>query len=158
METRNLPCKLTDEELLTRGAELSAIIRQKELLAEEKTLANEGFKERQSEMDKRLAVLAEEIRTKHQSREVQVTRDKDWVRKEELVTRLDTSEVVEIRALTPAELQRPLPFPKDQDQDGETDNMTLQTPGHAPVKTNLRKMQKAADKLAAQNKAAEGQE
>lgn len=104
--TRQLPCKLTDAEVIARGDEIDQLLTEAEELEDEKKSAASEFK---SQLDK----IAEQVRkaknqrmSRQVEREVEVTVTQDAVHAEEVTIRIDTGEVVSKRTLTRDELTR----------------------------------------------------
>ncbi len=108
MKTERLSCKLTDTEIRERGEQLADLRKQiAEVEATKKNTA-ENFKSQIITLVTRADDVTEEINTKSEVRDVEVTEEKDYDKKQAYTIRLDTGESVRTRALTPQELQRPL--------------------------------------------------
>lgn len=105
METRILPCRLTDTELLERGAQVADLVRELEAAEDAKKEAASEAKAKIDSLDGRIGSLARELRERMSYRSVEVKREKDFGRNCEEVVRLDTGEVIETRALDPGERQ-----------------------------------------------------
>ena len=105
METRSLPCVLTEPELLERGNRVADVLRDLEDLDEKRKQAAADFKGRIDVLDATARQLGKEIRTKTEYRMVEVVRETDYRRNVAEVVRSDTGEVIESRPLTPAERQ-----------------------------------------------------
>lgn len=111
---RNLPCRLTREELLEKGKTQAELLKRKGELENEKKRCADDFKARLSEVDSQMTVLSNEISTGVQYRNVPITivigePDADH----KTISRDDTCEVIETSNLTPEERQLILPMPKD---------------------------------------------
>ena len=104
METRILPVRLTDAELLERGQEVAKLLSEIALVEEEKKAANSGFKARVEELEGQCRDFDTQIRNEAEQREVSVSRSIDDVRGVEEVYRDDTGEVIGTRALSPSEI------------------------------------------------------
>lgn len=106
--TRNLPCRLTEEELRQRGDALAETVQ--ELAAEEsrQTDVKAQMKARLTELEAKQTRFAITISRKEEYRDIQcdlfVNADRGLVD----VVRRDTSEVVETRPITDDERQRAL--------------------------------------------------
>ncbi len=110
MKTERLSCKLTETEIRERGEKLADLRKQIADVEAGKKNAMENFKSQLTTLIKVADDVTEEINTKSEFRDVEVTEEKDYVKKQGLTIRLDTNEIVRTRALTPQELQRPLLF------------------------------------------------
>lgn len=108
METRNLPCKLTDEELNFRRDKLAQLV--SDLASEEQrkkdTAAHHSDRIKNFERD--MFAVSIEIKDRAEYREVVVKREKDLENGVEEIIRCDTGEVVDVRALGPNERQATL--------------------------------------------------
>ena len=105
MQTRQLKCALTEDQLKQRGTALAAYVhRLHELEAEKK---NEAAKLNNKIGSVELAMdrVAIEISERAEYRDVEVTREKDFGRGVEEVIRQDTGEIIETRVLQPQERQ-----------------------------------------------------
>ena len=104
METKILPVRLTDLELLERGQRVAELLRQVSEIEEEKKATNSDFKARIEEREGELHDLGSQIRNKAEQREVEVMRQADEEAGIESTIRVDTGEVIGTRAMTPTEL------------------------------------------------------
>lgn len=107
MKTERLSCRLTDTEMRERGEKLADLRKQIAEVEAAKKNAAENFK---SQIITLVAVaddITDEINTKSEVREVEITEEKNYDKKQAYTIRLDTHETVRTRALTPQELQRP---------------------------------------------------
>lgn len=107
---RNLPCRLTGDELLTRADELSVVVQ--ETTAEEgrQTDVKAQMKARLTELDARKTRLAITIGRKEEYRDVEVELVADIQAQTTTVHRTDTGEVVETRPMSEQEKQAALPL------------------------------------------------
>ena len=105
METRNLPCALTETELLERGSQIADLVREYQHADEAKKEAASAAKAELDSLDGQIGAVARELREKKAYRIVEVKREKDFGRNVEEVIRLDTDEVIETRVLDPSERQ-----------------------------------------------------
>ena len=112
MKTRLLPCVLTEDQIRERGIELAALEQELDQIGDAKKTANAGFKEQIEAINERKGNLVKEINSKMEWRDVVVTEDKNFEKKEGYTIRTDTGEIVSTRILHPEELQRPIPFGK----------------------------------------------
>lgn len=108
--TRNLPCRLTETELLTRADELSVVVQ--ETTAEEGRQADvkAQMKARLTELDPRKTRLAITIGRKEEYRDVEVELMADLQAQTVTVYRMDTSEAIETRPMSEHERQSALPL------------------------------------------------
>jgi hypothetical protein len=104
-EMRTLPVRLSDDELLGYGDEAARLFATAQ--AHEDRLGNLIKEERAeiAEQKSHALDLLRRVREKHEDREVECERIADFGAKKLRVTRLDTGEVVQERALTFDELQ-----------------------------------------------------
>jgi len=114
--TMDLPCKLTDTELRERGGKLARLLQQADELQAELNAAKAEFKARYELLQKTASEIATEIRSGHAMRAVNCVDLEDFSEKTVKLIRSDTGEVVETRAMTPDELQRPIPFETDEEK------------------------------------------
>lgn len=107
---RNLPCRLTGDELLTRADELSVVVQ--ETTAEEgrQTDVKAQMKARLTELDARKTRLAITIGRKEEYRDVEVELVADIQAQTTSIYRTDTGEVVETRPMSEQEKQAALPL------------------------------------------------
>ncbi len=94
METRILPCRLTETELLERASRMSELVRELETAEEAKKEAASAAKAQIDSLDGQLGSVAREVREKQA-----------YARNCRELIRLDTGEVIETRALEPHERQ-----------------------------------------------------
>lgn len=111
--TRNLPCKLTDQELI-RGDKAAKLHHEIVAAEESKKAEAKAAADRIDRQKEKLRHLAGEISSKQEYRDVQVREEKEltyqgsnrvWVMQ---TFRIDTDELVDTRPLTYDELQRDL--------------------------------------------------
>ena len=112
METKRLPVKLTQDELIIKGRELAEMETTLSSLKEEKKESAKGFSQKVDSAQNKVGELAHVINTKEEYREVEVERVRDENEMKETVVRKDTGEVVSERLMTPAERQKVMQFPK----------------------------------------------
>lgn len=110
LNTRNLPCKLNEEELLTRGQDMATVHRDIVALEEEKKSNAKQFKEKIDRAKVELACLAREVSSKQAWRDIEVREEKSHTGKGWAMEtfRMDTGELVATRPLTAEEMQRDL--------------------------------------------------
>lgn len=80
METRILPCRLTETELLERASRMSELIRELESAEEAKKDAASAAKQQIDSLDGQLGSVAREVREKQTYRSVEVRLDLDYAR------------------------------------------------------------------------------
>jgi len=110
METRNLPVKLTTDEMDQRRDKLAALVREHAAVEEEKKDSTAAYGKQLKKLSTDMSAIAREIRERCENREVRVVIQKNLAAGLEEVTRSDTGEVIDSRALGPDELQADLAF------------------------------------------------
>lgn len=109
----NLPCVLTDAEVIERADKMAAQIVEGSRLEDEKKATAARFKEEIEGIEKSHAKLGREVRERTTWRDVDV-RDEFRFAKDEVVTiRLDTGAVIETRKMKDIERQELLPLTED---------------------------------------------
>lgn len=108
-ETRNLPVKLREDELLERGHSLASVIQ--DITSEEARQVDvkAQMKARLSELEARRSQLAIVVSRREEQRDVTCDVFHDYDRVVVETVRRDTGEVVYSRAMTEDERQLPLP-------------------------------------------------
>ena len=106
--TQSLPVRLTEQELIAKGAELSAMIKALSYEEAEKKSVADAFKARITDLDTQIQRLAQIVRDKKEFRPVEVIEQPDYDAMMMRTVRLDTGEVVSSRPLEGSERQRPL--------------------------------------------------
>ena len=104
MEIRNLPVRLTEEELQRKGQELSEVIEKHAEIDSERAGIAKQFKDKLETLDDKARELAKQIRTKTEERPVEVHQRKDQLNATVDLYRTDTGEVVYSRPMTAEEL------------------------------------------------------
>lgn len=104
-----LPCKLTDEELLERGAELAKVLDAIDEIDAEKKAAVDQFKARVQVQEARARELRTAIESKCEERAVECIESFELRLGVARTTRVDTGEQIRERALRSSELQPCLP-------------------------------------------------
>jgi len=99
MNTMNLPVKLSEQELIIKGNELSVHIQDLDVVELQKKTANSGFKDEIDKLTEKISGLAKIVREKKEYREVEVADQKNMDRMTMDTVRLDTGEVVSYREL-----------------------------------------------------------
>jgi hypothetical protein len=117
MQTRSLPVKLTDDELLIRGSELSASVQKLADLERDKKAVDAQLKKDIDEADSESQRLAKIARNKEEYREVEVMDIKNMERLTMDTVRLDTRQVIAYRDLQGHERNLSL-FPAAVEQEG----------------------------------------
>jgi len=113
VETRYLPCILTEKELLERGQRAAELVSEIASQEEEKKAAAAAAKSKIDALEAQLRDVSREVRTKVERRQVEVRLEKDFDRNVEETVRCDTGEVVETRVLMPQERQTLIPVPDE---------------------------------------------
>jgi hypothetical protein len=105
MQTRQLKCALTEDQLKQRGTALEAYVHRLHELETEKKNEAARLKDKIESVELAMARVAVEISERAEYRDVEVTREKDFARNVEEVIRQDTGEIIETRVLQPQERQ-----------------------------------------------------
>lgn len=108
--TRNLPCRLTDDELRQRGDSLAEVVQ--ELHAEDDRQADvkAQMKARLTELEAKQTRYAIVISRREEYRDVECDLFADTVRGTVDIVRRDTGDTIETRPITEDERQRALPL------------------------------------------------
>lgn len=145
-DTRNLKCRLTEEEVAAAAEEVARLVQERDQLESDKKAYVSSFK---SKIDAANASITEQsnlIRNKYAYRTVPCRAELNYTQTRVKVTRTDTNEVIEDRLMNyaekdsqtifdgpksdiPGEEEGPaestaLPTPLDQEPDGNSDNPT----------------------------------
>jgi hypothetical protein len=99
MNTQSLPVKLSEQELIIKGNELSVLVSDLEEMETRKKNAMAGFKSEIDGTSERIGALAKIVREKKEYREVETEDRKNMDRMTMDTIRLDTLEVVSYREL-----------------------------------------------------------
>ena len=110
-QTRQLPCKLTPEELQARGKAAAEVAAQREHLDNQRKEAAAEYKAQIARKETELDHLFTQLRSGQEHRDVEVEIVKNYRTKSVKTTRTDTGDAIDTRAMTPAELQLTLPKP-----------------------------------------------
>jgi septation ring formation regulator EzrA len=100
VETRYLPVKLTDEELLAKGNELARKLHEVTVEEEAQKQAKSAMKSRLEGLTNELHAIGSVVHTKTETRKVEVFARHDAERHVVETVRSDTGEVVETRLMT----------------------------------------------------------
>lgn len=117
--TERMPCKLTDAELVDRGAQLADAYAKADALEAERKNTNDGFKAKIELVEQQVRDLAGTLRSKQETREVELLEEFDYRTFTVRVKRADTGEMVRERAMTKNERQEELPFDKATKKNGD---------------------------------------
>ena len=105
METRTLSVQLTKQEIIERSTQQAELVKKLEDKEAEKSEVTTRLTSSIKELKRELQLVAQEVRAGQRWAEVEVARQKDIKRGVEETIRTDTGEIIETRALTPAEMQ-----------------------------------------------------
>jgi len=105
VETRTLSVQLTKQEIIERSTQQAELVKKLEDKEAEKSEATTRLTSSIKELKRELQLVAQEVRAGQRWAEVEVARQKDIKRGVEETIRTDTGEIIETRALTPAEMQ-----------------------------------------------------
>lgn len=108
--TRNLPCRLTETELLDRADQLSVVVQETNAEEGRQTDVKAQMKAKLTELDARKTRLAITIGRKEEYRDVEVELVADVQAGTVTIYRMDTSEALETRPMTEQERQAALPL------------------------------------------------
>lgn len=108
--TRNLPCRLTHDELLDRADQLSVVVQETTAEENRQTDAKAQMKARLTELDARKTRLAITISRKEEYRDVEVELVADVQAGTVTAYRNDSGEALETRPMSDAERQTTLPL------------------------------------------------
>lgn len=110
---RQLKVKVPDSRVLILSRELAQCLTRIDEIETERDEVLSGYKDQLKEQRERVAEIREQVRTGTVEEPVECEEVKDYGGKSARIIRLDTLEVVEVRALTEGELQIGLSFPED---------------------------------------------
>lgn len=105
MKLEDLPCALNPDEVRRKGEELAQARKQYIETSEAAKAAAAGFKDKLKALDKDIDELAEQIRSRRETRPVEVIERRDPELAMIETVRVDTGEVVRARAMTLNERQ-----------------------------------------------------
>ncbi len=108
---RQLKVKVPDSRVLILSRELAQCLTRIDEIETERDEVLSGYKDQLKEQRERVAEIREQVRTGTVEEPVECEEVKDYGGKSARIIRLDTLEVVEVRALTEGELQIGLSFP-----------------------------------------------
>ena len=112
VETRELPCKLTDEELLKYGKEFAESVNKLNRLEDSKKSYVSQIKAQIESAQAQVNLLSNKIATGEEYRKVECNIKWDWVNGEKSIIRTDTGEIVQTVIITEEEKQEQLDFEK----------------------------------------------
>ena len=107
---RNLPCRLTERELLDRADQLSVVVQETNAEEGRQTDVKAQMKAKLTELDARKTRLAITIGRKEEYRDVEVELMADVQAGTVTIYRMDTAEALETRPMTEQERQSSLPL------------------------------------------------
>jgi Zn-finger domain-containing protein len=119
MDTMQLSCRLTEQQLSEKSDALAREVRAERVLDLERAAAAKVYRQRLGEVRLTIAGLAQEISTRSEVREVEIKKRVDHEAGVEETVRLDTGEVVRTRTLAPSERQGVLHFVRGDDEERE---------------------------------------
>lgn len=121
-----LKCRLTQDEFNDRAEAFADVDAEITTLEAEKKDVADTYKKRIGGREQKRIELRRIVKDRAESREVACTWHEDWASKTMLLRRDDTEEVVDSRAMTPAEYQHSLDLspedrrlPSERDGDGD---------------------------------------
>ncbi len=104
-ELRKLPCRLTQAEFNEKATEYALKDEQHDELEAERKASNEDFKDRIGGVNAERAKLRRMVMTRCEQRDVECAWFADFAGKSMILRRSDTGEAVEVRTMTPDEVQ-----------------------------------------------------
>ena len=104
IETRELPVKLNDDEILQRADEAAKTTREMYAAEEKRKEVGKEMKGHVDELQEKLKRLSRIVETKTEDRPIEVRWERDDGRMMMYLVRLDTGEVVQARAMDAEEL------------------------------------------------------
>lgn len=110
MKTEQLPCELTQTELVAKGEQLTDTLRALDKLEDDKRAFGEKHKRAVATVETARDSLATEITEKTEYRQVEVMESPDYKRGTVSVIRLDNSTLVRERPMTEVERKGPSLF------------------------------------------------
>jgi len=125
----NLPCKLTDRELLDLGDRMAEV---GQSYSEEESALDgikSEYKARLKKLESEGELLATKIRAKNETREIQCERVYDYAARKIIERRLDTQEIVRAREMTDSEAQMELDLHDAEVRASITEEMIMQAVG-----------------------------
>jgi len=125
----NLPCKLTDRELLDLGDRMAEV---GQSYSEEESALDgikSEYKARLKKLESEGELLATKIRAKNETREIQCERVYDYAARKIIERRLDTQEIVRTREMTDSEAQMELDLHDAEVRASITEEMIMQAVG-----------------------------
>jgi hypothetical protein len=107
-ETKNLPCKLTEAEVLAYGRDLAGKHAEYSRIEGEFTALKTEFKGKLEEVDARISTLASRVQSGQEYRDVETIETKNWTKLTVSSIRTDTGEVIQNRPMREDEKQAEL--------------------------------------------------
>lgn len=135
MPTKNLPCPLTDGEILHKALASADLGVEFERIDEERAASAKAYREALKDLRSRRRALDRAIRDRSEMRSVE-TRDIHDARRLAVDTiRLDTGEIIGSRAMTAAERQVEIPVPPPPAPPAPAAAPAVEAPAPAPAST-----------------------
>jgi hypothetical protein len=103
MDTRMLPVRLNEEELLTKASLLSTKVHELAIEEDDQKDAKAAMKKRLDDLNREITDVARIVREKVEPRPVEVHESKNYARRIVEIVRVDTGEVVDSRPMTEQE-------------------------------------------------------
>lgn len=132
-----LPCVLDAQEQLLKSKSLAQLLCDQSNVEMEKKDANADFKRRLDAISTRMGELGLEVRTGREYREVPCTERADYRDGRVEIIRMDTGEVVRMRALEPHERQERLAFGARVSGSSQRADNTNAEPDHDEFKEKM---------------------
>lgn len=147
---RDLPCKLSDEEMAEKRDELAAAVKEKALVAQQKKDQASVFRSKLQSLEAGAEKLAREVvsRTSIRPVECETVYDSSAVRV--AVVRMDTREVVEVRDMEKEEVERSLrePFVPESSLRHAMDSFQRQIEGSGEEEVEAGTVEDPSERLA----------
>lgn len=100
-----LPCKLSDDEVRLRGIDLAEAAKEHIDLQDAKKVTAKVFKDRIDAINKKIFELKDAVRNAVEVREIECELQYDYYMGKVTIVRMDSGEIIEVRAMTPKETQ-----------------------------------------------------
>jgi len=117
--TRNLFCKLTDEEVLAYSRSVASKLGEKDREDKHKKRAAKEFDSRIANLESEVVDLIEKVNTGEEMREVECEWRYEWTSNTKVLVRLDTGEEIDKRPIEADERQATLPEEKGEEETEE---------------------------------------
>lgn len=118
---KELPCKLTDSEVLQYSRDLAKMNQDKLATEDQKKQVSSDYKAKLDKLDADIGIFSRKIASGMEHRQVDCYWEYDWKRGEKSLIRTDTTEVVQIDPISDYERQEKLKLDKTEKKGGAND-------------------------------------